>query len=132
MGNVVPPEEGQHRESPLLRAFLERRDQLVLFLAARTRDMAAAEDLAQELYLKVAAVESDDVRAPEALLYRMAANLMIDHARSRQRSARRSAEWRQENREVVGHEEVVTEPPADEALIGKERIRQLASAVADL
>jgi len=131
-GENVAPEEGQHRESPLLRAFLERREQLVLFLAARTRDMSTAEDLAQELYLKVAAAEAGEVRAPEAMLYRMAANLMIDHARSRQRSARRSAEWRQENREVVGHEEVVTEPPADEALIGKERVRQLTAAVAEL
>lgn len=126
------PDEGRQSDSPLLRAFLERREQLVLFLAARTRDMAAAEDLVQDLYLKVAAAEAQDVRAPEAMLYRMAANLMIDQARSRQRSARRNAEWRQDNRAVVGREEVVTEPPADEALIGKERVRQLAEAVAAL
>ena len=43
--------------SPLTRAFLEKRESLVLFLAARTRSMAAAEDLVQELYLKVAAVD---------------------------------------------------------------------------
>lgn len=123
------PDEGRQSDSALLRAFLERREQLVLFLAARTRDMATAEDLVQELYLKVAAAESQDIRAPEAMLYRMAANLMIDHARSQQRSSRRNADWRQENRTVVGREEIVTEPPADEALIGKERIRQLAEAV---
>ena len=32
-GETVAPEEGQHSDSPLLRAFLERREQLVLFLA---------------------------------------------------------------------------------------------------
>jgi RNA polymerase sigma-70 factor (ECF subfamily) len=128
----VATEEGRPSDSPLLQAFLERREQLVLFLAARTRDMATAEDLAQELYLKVASAEAAEVRAPDAMLYRMAANLMIDHARSQQRSARRSADWRQENRAIVGREEIVTEPAADEVLIGKERVRQLAEAVAAL
>ena len=80
-------------ESPLIRAFFARRDNLILFLAARTRDMSAAEDLVQDLYLKIAGLDPQaEVRAPEALLYRMAANLMVDHVRSARRS-RSASSW---------------------------------------
>jgi RNA polymerase sigma-70 factor (ECF subfamily) len=120
-------------ESPLIRAFFERRENLVLFLAARTRDMAAAEDLVQDLYLKIAGLDPKaEVRAPEALLYRMAANLMVDHMRSAQRSRRRSAEWRTETRTVLNGQEVAREAAADEVVMSKERVRRLAAAVAGL
>jgi RNA polymerase sigma-70 factor (ECF subfamily) len=120
-------------ESPLIRAFFERRENLILFLAARTRDMAAAEDLVQDLYLKIAGLEpKTEVQAPEALLYRMAANLMVDHARSAQRSSRRSAEWRIETRTVLGGQDLAQEAAADDVVMGKERVRQLAAAIAGL
>lgn len=125
------PAEGRD-ESPLVQAFLEKRDSLVLFLAARTRSMAEAEDLAQELYLKVAAVTATDVRAPSALLYKMAANLAVDHRRSAQRASSRDARWRTETRTLVGDSEVVPGPAADDTLIERQRARQLARAVAEL
>ena len=127
------PSERPVDESPLVRAFFEKRENLLLFLAARTRCMATAEDLIQDLYLRIATAEVEaDVRAPAALLYKMASNLLIDHVRSRQRSSRRNAQWRQEGRVVVGREEVVDEPAADEVLVTKERVRLLAEAVAGL
>ncbi len=125
-----PAEE--HGESPLVQAFLEKRDSLLLFLAARTRSMAEAEDLTQELYLKVAAASAADVRAPVAMLYKMAANLAVDHRRSAQRASGRDARWRIETRTLVGDSEVVPGPAADDSLAERQRIRQLAAAVADL
>lgn len=116
-------------ESPLIRAFFEKRENLVLFLAARTRDLATAEDLVQDLYLKIAAQPSEDVKAPSALLYRMAGNLLIDHVRSRQRASRREGQWRMDTRVAGGAEELAQEPAADEVVIGRERARQLAEAV---
>lgn len=116
-----------------MRTFFEKRENLLLFLAARTRSMPQAEDLLQDLYLKVVAVEAEaDARAPAALLYKMAANLLVDHVRSAQRSARRDADWRRETRPSLGSEEVSGEPSADEAVIARERVRQLAEAVAAL
>lgn len=118
---------------PLLTAFFEKRESLRLFLASRTRCMATAEDLLQDLYLKVAAADAaEDVRAPASLLYRMAGNLLIDHVRSHQRSSRRAGQWRMETRTILGGEEVVGEPAADEVVVAKERVRQLADAVAAL
>jgi len=119
-------------ESPLIRAFFEKRENLVLFLAARTRDMATAEDLAQDLYLKVAALPPEEVKSPAALLYRMAGNLLIDHVRSRQRASRREGQWRMETRVTSAGEEVTQEPAADEVVIARERARLLAEAVAAL
>lgn len=119
-------------ESALVRTFFEKRENLLLFLAARTRDMATAEDLVQDLYLKISTLDAGaDVRAPSALLYKMAANLLVDHVRSAQRGARRDADWR---RESVGGDggEVAGGAAADEVVIAKERVRQLAAAVADL
>jgi RNA polymerase sigma factor (sigma-70 family) len=117
----------------LLAAFLERRENLVLFVAARLRSMATAEDLVQDLFLKVAAMEPQaEVRAPVALLYRMAVNLMVDHVRSDQRASQRNAQWRRETHTTLGGLDIVGEPAADEALVAKERVRQLAEAVAEL
>lgn len=127
------PSEKSAEDGPLLSAFLEKRENLLLFLAARTRCMATAEDLIQDLYIKLAALDPGvEVRAPAALLYRMAANLLVDHVRSTQRSSRRSGQWRLETRAALGGEDVVDEPPADEVVISKQRIRQLADAVAAL
>lgn len=95
--------------------------------------MATAEDLVQDLYLKVAAMDvGAEVRAPVALLYRMAANLMVDHVRSAQRASRRNGQWRMDTRTAVGGEDVASELPADEVVVAKERVRQLADAVAAL
>jgi RNA polymerase sigma-70 factor (ECF subfamily) len=117
-------------DSPLIRAFLEKRESLLLFLAARTRSMAAAEDLVQDLYVKVSAVDpATDVRAPVPLLYRMASNLLVDQVRSAQREGRRNAQWRFQTRPTLGGEDVVGEPAADEVLIARDRARQLAEAV---
>lgn len=127
------PLEPRTADNPLLVAFLDRRENLVLFLAARLRSMASAEDLIQELYLKIAAMEPGaDIRAPAALLYRMATNLVVDHVRSADRASRRNALWRLDTRATLGDLDIVTEPAADEALIARERLRQLAGAVADL
>ena len=120
-------------DSPLVRAFLEKRANLILFLAARTRSMAAAEDLVQDLYVKIAALDpATEVRAAEPLLYRMAANLLVDQVRSQQRSLRRENRWRDDTRTTYAGEDVVEEPPADQVIIGRERARQLADAVAAL
>jgi RNA polymerase sigma-70 factor (ECF subfamily) len=124
---------GNSASGPLTAAFLEKRAALILFAAARLRSMAEAEDLIQELYLKIAALPPDaEVRAPAPMLYRMAANLVVDHVRSAARAARRDGQWRLDTRPILSGEDVVGEPAADEALVEKERARRLAAAVAEL
>jgi RNA polymerase sigma-70 factor (ECF subfamily) len=135
-GNVLAPSgpsESPAADGPLLRTFLEKRENLLLFLAARTRSLSTAEDLVQDLYIRIAGLDPGaDVRAPLALLYRMASNLLIDHVRSAQRSSRRNAEWRLETRVVQGGEDVVDEPAADEVVASNQRVRLLTEAVSAL
>ena len=114
-------------------AYLSRRANLVRFFAARTGSAAAAEDLAQELYLKVAGrpdgVEADN---PVALIYRIATNLMLDRARGESRAAARDGAWSREARTRLGGDEVAEDPPADEALASRQRLARLVEAVAEL
>ena len=120
-------------DDPLLAAYLERRANLVRFLAARAGSFAVAEDLAQELYLKLAGRDrSEPVSNPTALLYKMALNLMLDRARGEARSAARDTAWRQVARSEIGGVDVADEPPADEAAASAQRLRQLVAAVGDL
>lgn len=120
-------------DDPLIAAYLERRASVVRFLAARAGSPAAAEDMAQELYLKLASRERTiEAENPVALLYRIATNLMLDRVRGEQRSAQRDAAWRRDTSTSLGGEEIADEPSADEVLASRERLRKLVDAVADL
>ena len=120
-----PPQNTQ-----LLEVYFKRRLNLVRFFAARLGSVAAAEDLAQDLYLKVAAYEQPtDVDHPIALLYRIAANLMLDRLRHERRSILRDDEWRRILRTRMGEDEVDESPSADDALAARQRLEQLLLAL---
>jgi RNA polymerase sigma factor (sigma-70 family) len=120
-------------EDPLVQAYLQRRANLVRFFAARTGSPAAAEDLAQELYLKLAArPPGETAENPQALIYRIALNLMVDRTRGEARAAARDAQWRGAHRTSLAGEDIAEEPPADEATASRQRLRQLVEAVAEL
>jgi RNA polymerase sigma-70 factor (ECF subfamily) len=127
-----PEPAGRSEDNPLIQAFFEKRETLLLFLAARTRSMPEAEDLVQELFLKIATVDASEVRTPMALLYRMAANLAVDHIRSSRRSSGRDARWRMETGTTFAGEDIVPGPGPEEAIADRQRARLLAEAVADL
>ncbi|MDB5452528.1 MAG: polymerase sigma-70 factor, subfamily [Caulobacteraceae bacterium] len=130
--SLSPASEHEAKDA-LLGAYFERRANLVRFFAARTGSMAEAEDLAQDLYLRITArKEPVEAHAPVALLYRIATNLLLDQVRGAKRSRVRDTSWRTESRPTLGADEVAPEAPADEALISRERLRQLAEAVAGL
>lgn len=131
--NPPGPESPDGGEDPLVQAYLERRASLVRFFAARIGSPAAAEDLVQELYLKVAGRPAGEVADnPAALLYRMGLNLMVDRTRGEARSAARDAQWRGATRTAVAGEDIAEEPAADEAAASRQRLRQLVEAVAEL
>jgi RNA polymerase sigma factor (sigma-70 family) len=128
----------ESNDDPLLALYLERRANLVRFLAGRAGSVAAAEDLVQELYLKLAARDrgpgrgGQEIGNPTALLYRMALNLMLDRARGEIRSTARDTAWRQVARSEIGGVDIADEPPADEAAASAQRLRRLIAAVQDL
>jgi RNA polymerase sigma factor (sigma-70 family) len=63
------------------RLFLAHKDALRRYFARRVRRRSDAEELAQEVYLRLLRVaDADAVRNPEGYLYAIAANLIKEHA----------------------------------------------------
>jgi RNA polymerase sigma-70 factor (ECF subfamily) len=124
---------GPDRPNDLLDAYLSRRDDLVRFFAARLRSMAAAEDLAQDLYVRVASLDGEEpVENPSAYLYRLASNLMLDRLRSDRRSGLRDDAWARSQRLELAGEALADEPSAERSVAGRQRVAQLARAIDDL
>jgi RNA polymerase sigma-70 factor (ECF subfamily) len=128
----VEPGAGRPTD-PLIEIYLERRGNLVRFFAARTGSLAVAEDLAQELYVKIAtrdqAVTAEN---PVALIYRIATNVMLDRARGEARATARDTAWRRVAHDTLGGIDVADEAPADDAADSRLRLRQLVNAAAEL
>ena len=77
----------------LVATYLAKRANLVLFVAARVGSRTEAEDIVQDLFLRVQRVDRDTtVDNPTALLFRMAANLSVDHLRRVRRVAAHAVE----------------------------------------
>ena len=124
---------GPERPNDLLDAYMSKRDDLVRFLTARLRSAAAAEDLVQDLYLRVASLElSEPVDNPSAYLYRLASNLMLDRLRSDRRSVARDASWLQTRRIEIGGEGVADEPSPEQATYARQRMALAAEAICEL
>lgn len=116
-------------QNALLSLYLAKRGNLVRFFAARLQSVGAAEDLAQDLYLKVAALDPTTlVENPTALLYRMGSNLMLDRLRGQRRTKARDDAWYQHRRVSVAGEDVVDEPEPEAALTARQRLLRLTAA----
>ena len=106
--------------------YLEQRPALLRFLTTRLRSSSLAEDVVQDLYLKITKANLPaTINNPTGFLFRMAANLALDHIRKNQRGMVRDRAWSDLNREKVGNEYLADAPHADDALIAKERLAAL-------
>jgi RNA polymerase sigma factor (sigma-70 family) len=118
--------------SGLEQLYQEHRAQLLRFLRARTGNSAEAEDLVQELWLRLRRQSSGPIANGRAYLFQSANNLALDRARERQRRARRDRLWGESMQDGTGGEPAAAEPAPDQALIEQEEAQQLAAAVAAL
>lgn len=127
------PEERQ--SSGLTLVLEEQRGPLLQFLSARCGSLDEAQDLLQDLWIKVHAQPNGPIANPRAYLFRMANNLALDNVRSRQRTMRRQHVWIEtESAGVVEPPEDRVDPaqPADELIMRKQEAEALRQAVADL
>lgn len=109
--------------------FLNNRPALLRFLRARGAG-ADAEDMVQDLWMKLEAKDIGPVAEPLPYLYRMANNLMLDRYRAATRRERREQDW------AVGAGGVMADPSEDMAidqrLILNERLEQAQAVLRDL
>lgn len=117
---------------PLIAAYMRKRDDLLRFFTLRTGSADTAEDVVQDLFVKISGMQApDDLRSPDAFLYKMGTNLMLDRAKARRRQAARDEAW---SRQAGGDaaEPVAPEPPADEAVASRQRLARLLAAIEHL
>lgn len=110
------------------------RGELLRFLLARTGDRAEAEDLLQELWLRVRQHQAGPVANGRAYLYRMAQNLIVDRLRERQRRMARERRWSDQATDftAAGTEPVDRQRNAEEEMLAREEVATLVSAVSNL
>ena len=117
----------------LIAAYLEKRPELVRFFTARLRSAASAEDLVQDIYLRLDRLEADvEVQSEGAYLYRLGMNLMLDRIRGERRTADRDSQWQDLRRVVDQGEDAADEPSPEDAYAGRQRLEQVLAAVAVL
>lgn len=117
--------------NPLVTAYLERRADLLRYFRARLLSEVAAEDLVQDIYVKVCGLAPGDIGNPGAYLFRVGSHLMLDRIKVERRGQRREAEWRQTNTEGAG-EGVADDTPADTALDAKQRLQAVIEIIDEL
>ncbi|MDI1294895.1 MAG: RNA polymerase sigma factor [bacterium] len=121
-------------ENRLEVAYGVHRTDLMRLLLARTGDRTEAEDLLQELWLKVSQNPAGPVDNGRAYLFKMAQNLIVDRLRERQRRMARERRWSDEATDFAsaGAEPADRRRTAEEVMLDREEIATLTSAVANL
>lgn len=119
--------------SALIDLYLERRADLIRFFALRLRSAAAAEDLVQDIYLKLTTVSDVvEVQNHVGYLYRLGSNLMLDRLRGERRGASRDGAWLGAQRTVLGDQEIADEPSAETVVADRQRLAALVRALGEL
>jgi RNA polymerase sigma-70 factor (ECF subfamily) len=90
----------------------------------------AADDLLQELQIKVLAASAGPIQSPLNYLYRAATNLMIDHRRAQTQARARDQAWA-ELSDQSAHS-VDPRPSADRVLEGETRLRLFKQRLEEL
>ncbi|HHI88673.1 MAG TPA: RNA polymerase sigma factor [Hellea balneolensis] len=122
----------QQREI-LTALYVEQRTALLRFLNARVRNPELAEDILQDMYLKLARTNlPEDIGNPSGFLFRMAANLSLDHIRKTKRARLRDQAWVDTYSQKSGAEYVADEPDADSIITGKQKLAALKKRLESL
>lgn len=123
----------QDGRSSLIAHYMERRADLVRFFTVRLRSAAAAEDLVQDIYVRLSGLEPPaELQSPVAYLYRLGSNLMLDRLRGERRAAHRDGAWLESQTTRMGAHEVSAEPSAEAAVAARQRLALLTEALKDL
>lgn len=119
---------GRHDVSALIASFRENYQDLLRFLTRRTGNAERAADVAQDTYVRLAAIPPTnlDIQNPRAFVYRVAGNLAIDTMR---REGRIAADLTLlEAAETVPD----TAPSPEASVLARERLRMLEAALDEL
>ena len=110
------------------------RPKLMRLLCARTGNDAEAEDLLQELWIRVRQPSQGPIANGLPYLYRMAQNLVVDRQREVQRRAKRERQWLDQHSAgaAKGGEPADGSPNPEEAILDHEEGARLVAALETL
>lgn len=114
----------------LMQAFLSSRPALQRYLVMRGASPPLAEDVLQEVSVKLAAGGTGPVSEPRAYLYRMVTNQLQLHRRSEGRRTRRESDWVGLHQD--GFTDVDERPSTEHSLIVREQVLILEQVLARL
>ena len=115
-----------------MQLYLSKRADLVRFFTARTASPSEAEDIVQEIYLKIANSVVDEIENRAAYLYRLGTNVMLDRVRARRRSVVRDDAHYQTFRSDVRGADAAEAPDPDAAIDARRRLTRVMAAVEGL
>lgn len=118
--------------SPLVGAYLQKRADLLRYFTMRLNSEAAAEDIVQDIYLRIVSANVGVVDNPSAYLYRLGTNLMLDRLKQQRRSALRDDAWHDTRHVRVGGEDMANDPSAEDAVAARQRLQRIMTAIEDL
>ena len=114
----------------LMSEYLAMREVLLRFLTARLGDPAAADDVYQELFVRLrGGALPQDLTNPKGYLFRMAYNLANELSRARRRQEARDIHWTDATTQKVGADTISDTAAADDALASKERLAAVMRAL---
>lgn len=113
----------------LQQIFEENREPLLRYLRAHGAG-DAAEDLLQELWLKIAGSPPGPIASPRSYLFRAATNLMIDRRRAEAQAHRREVEWYGLADRLPGS--AANDPGPERELDGRRRLTLVEAELAKL
>lgn len=113
----------------LEQAYLAQRERLLRFLRARGAG-EAAEDLAQELWLRLAAAPDPVAAANPGYMLRAADRLMIDRYRAERQAASRDKAWAEAQPGLADN--IAPAPGAERELAARQEVAAIERALADL
>lgn len=122
-GNPVPSQAGLRQLCLTLRADLKR------FLLARGSSEADAEDLLQDLFVRIEDAATGPVRSPRAYLYQMLNNMAHTRRRTEMRRQAREAEWL-DSRQAGGEADAA--PDQGETLAARDELTRVEARLASL
>jgi RNA polymerase sigma-70 factor (ECF subfamily) len=112
----------------LKQVYLLHRPGLLRFLRARGAG-EEADDLLQDMWLKLSSASTGPVNDPLAYLYRAANNLMLDRRRSAARQAKREQEY---SGVIPGSDPPDDRPDGERVLVAREELHAAEAALASL
>jgi RNA polymerase sigma-70 factor (ECF subfamily) len=119
-----------HSGGLLRAALLEHRAALLRYFVARRVPPDEAEDILQDLVVKLESHASGPVAEPRAYLYRMAENLLFDRVRSEGRRRGREKAW--VAAQAGATLDADDRPSPEQALIARERLALMSAALSAL